>query len=222
MPGGIFVLNGDDLVEMSEAEYDSEAVRQTLLERYPNLLAGDQVDPVAPRRWLLIEGEMGVPDQEQGSTRWAVDHLFIDQNAVPTIVEVKRSTDTRIRREVVGQMLDYAANGLAYWPVEDPRGTPKPAFNRNACSASVGICNPYSHRRALSTGTLASRRPRLAREHLPLYLPTMAGAVYIESSVVSYLAARSSRDLITAGRQAITSDWWQNQRRSFDDERSDR
>jgi hypothetical protein len=33
-----------------------------------------------------------------------------DQNAVPTLVEVKRSSDTRIRREVVGQMLDYAAN----------------------------------------------------------------------------------------------------------------
>lgn len=37
---------------------------------------------------------------------------------MPTIVEVKRSTDTRIRREVVGQMLDYAANAVVYWPVE--------------------------------------------------------------------------------------------------------
>jgi hypothetical protein len=50
--------------------------------------------------------------------RWSVDHLFLDQDAVPTIVEVKRSTDTRIRREVVGQMLDYAANAVVYWPVE--------------------------------------------------------------------------------------------------------
>jgi hypothetical protein len=32
-------------------------------------------------------------------------------------VEVKRSSDTRIRREVVGQMLDYAANGVKYWPL---------------------------------------------------------------------------------------------------------
>jgi hypothetical protein len=37
---------------------------------------------------------------------------------VPTLIEVKRSTDTRIRREVVGQMLDYAANAVAYWPAE--------------------------------------------------------------------------------------------------------
>jgi len=31
-------------------------------------------------------------------------------------VEIKRSSDSRIRREVVGQMLDYAANTQKYWP----------------------------------------------------------------------------------------------------------
>jgi hypothetical protein len=34
---------------------------------------------------------------------------------------VKRSTDSRIRREVVGQMLDYAANALVHWPPEEIR-----------------------------------------------------------------------------------------------------
>ena len=34
---------------------------------------------------------------------------------MPTLVEVKRSSDTRVRREVVGQMLDYAANAAGYW-----------------------------------------------------------------------------------------------------------
>jgi hypothetical protein len=51
----------------------------------------------------------------------SLDHLFVDQDGIPTLVEVKRSTDTRIRREVVGQMLDYAANAVAYWPVETIR-----------------------------------------------------------------------------------------------------
>jgi hypothetical protein len=36
-------------------------------------------------------------------------------------VEVKRATDTRIRREVVGQMLDYAANSQRYWPIDRVR-----------------------------------------------------------------------------------------------------
>jgi hypothetical protein len=48
-------------------------------------------------------------------------NLFIDQDAIPTIVEVKRSSDTRIRREVVGQMLDYAANATEHWRVDHMR-----------------------------------------------------------------------------------------------------
>src|SRR5205085_9682564 len=98
--------------------YDSEDVLQVLLAKYPNLLAGDQMDSVAPRRWLLISREMGVPSEEEGGDRWSLDHLFLDQDAIPTLIEVKRSADTRIRREVVGQMLDYAANAVVYWPVE--------------------------------------------------------------------------------------------------------
>lgn len=54
-------------------------------------------------------------DHEGGGGRWSIDHLFLDQDGIPTLVEVKRSSDTRIRREVVGQMLDYAANGVQYW-----------------------------------------------------------------------------------------------------------
>jgi hypothetical protein len=38
------------------------------------------------------------------------------------LVEVKRGTDTRIRREVVDQMLDYAANAILHWPAEELRG----------------------------------------------------------------------------------------------------
>lgn len=65
---------------------------------------------------MLVHREMAVPDHSGGSVRWSLDHLFLDADGVPTFVEVKRASDTRIRREVVGQMLDYAANGLAYWP----------------------------------------------------------------------------------------------------------
>jgi hypothetical protein len=59
-----------------------------------------------------------VPDAEGLVGRWSLDHLFLDREGVPVLVEVKRATDTRARREVVAQMLDYAANGVAYWPVE--------------------------------------------------------------------------------------------------------
>jgi hypothetical protein len=122
MTGGIFLISDDNqLVELSSAAYDSEALLQELLERYPNLLAGEQIDAAAPRRWLLVTREAAVPTEADGGGRWSLDHLFLDQEGIPTLVEVKRSTDTRIRREVVGQMLDYAANGVAYWPVETIR-----------------------------------------------------------------------------------------------------
>lgn len=116
MTDGLFHLVGGRLVAMRVAAYDAEDVLQGLIEEYPDLLAGGQMSPSDPRRWRLVRREQGVPDSEASTGRWSVDHLFVDQDAVPTLVEVKRSTDTRIRREVVGQMLDYAANGVRYWP----------------------------------------------------------------------------------------------------------
>jgi hypothetical protein len=124
MGTGIYVIQGDDqLIEMSEQAYDSEDLLQSLLAKYPNLLAGEQMNGAAPRRWLLVSREASVPSEEGGPARWSVDHLFLDQDGIPTLVEVKRSSDTRIRREVVGQMLDYAANAVVYWPMEALRAT---------------------------------------------------------------------------------------------------
>lgn len=117
--GKIFLLHGaDTLHALTEQPYMSEDLLQTLVEKYPDLLAGDQMNRSAPRKWLLVAREIGVPGEEGGSDRWFLDHLFLYQDGIPTLVEVKRSSDTRIRREVVGQMLDYAANTVAYRSIE--------------------------------------------------------------------------------------------------------
>lgn len=121
MSDGIFLIRDGRLVELIDQPYDSEHLLQTLLAEYPGLIAGKQIDNAFPRRWLLISREMAVPSEPGGGSRWSLDHLFLDQDGIPTIVEVKRSADTRIRREVVGQMLDYAANAVVYWPVEEVR-----------------------------------------------------------------------------------------------------
>jgi hypothetical protein len=70
----------------------------------------------------LVDREVGIPDHLEGTGRWSLDHLFIDQDAIPTLVEVKRASDSRLRREWVGQMLDYAANGSRHWPAALLRG----------------------------------------------------------------------------------------------------
>lgn len=129
MAGQIFNIQEDGkLVEMREAAFASEDLFQELLQNYPNLLAGDQISSMAPRRWLLVKREMGIASEEDKSDRWSLDHLFLDQDGIPTLVEVKRSTDTRIRREVVGQVLDYAANAIVHWSVDRVAAE----FNRNA------------------------------------------------------------------------------------------
>jgi predicted nucleic acid-binding protein len=43
----------------------------------------------------------------------------------------------------------------------------------------------------------------------------MKPKVYIETTIISYLAARPSRDLIVAGHQQITHEWWQTARPNF-------
>jgi hypothetical protein len=119
---GVFVLQSENkLVAMRAASFASEDDFQRLLSSFPELLAGDQIDAEAPRRFMLVGREQAIASEEGAGGRWSVDHLFIDQDGVPTLVEVKRSTDTRLRREVVGQMLDYAANAILHWPVEELR-----------------------------------------------------------------------------------------------------
>jgi len=119
---GIFLLQKDKtLIEMNQEEYVTEEVFQELLEKYPNLLAGDQIDEREPRKWLLVSREVSILDKEDSGGRWSVDHLFLDQDGIPTLVEVKRSSDTRLQREVVGQLLEYAANAMNYWTAESIR-----------------------------------------------------------------------------------------------------
>ncbi len=43
----------------------------------------------------------------------------------------------------------------------------------------------------------------------------MKPALYVETSIVGYYTGRPSRDLIIAGRQQITRDWWENERRKY-------
>jgi len=43
----------------------------------------------------------------------------------------------------------------------------------------------------------------------------MQPTVYLETTIISYLTARLSRDLVTAAHQQITQEWWANRRAQF-------
>lgn len=44
----------------------------------------------------------------------------------------------------------------------------------------------------------------------------MKPKIYIETSVISYLTAWPSHDLIVAANQQVTNDWWRTRKSSFD------
>ncbi|MEV0225388.1 hypothetical protein [Streptomyces sp. NPDC050704] len=111
----VFVL-GEGLQALEPAGFETEAEFQELLARHPRVLDFGSLSDGRPLRLTLVAREMGVASGAESGPSYWLDHLFVDADAVPTLVEVKRATDTRIRREVVGQMLDYAANGARYWP----------------------------------------------------------------------------------------------------------
>lgn len=146
---------------MHERPYEAEAVLQALLAEHPEVLVGD--DDGEGRGWVLVKREAGVADADDVGDRWSLDHLFLDHEGVPTLVEVKRSSDTRARREVVAQMLDYAANATAFWNVErmqtwfeaecELHGTESAAVLEAAC----GVTDPGTFWERVRTNLAADR-----------------------------------------------------------------
>ena len=99
MNGKIYKLkDNEELLEIHEEKHKSEYNFQTLLTKYPDLIPGDQIDPENPRKWFVIGREID-----------NIDIFLLDQDGIPTIVEVKKSNNIEIHREVVGQMLDYGS-----------------------------------------------------------------------------------------------------------------
>ena len=90
MTDRIYLVSDDETLKpMEVTPYSSEDLLQRLLEQYPDLLAGEQVDPDDPRRWLLVKREAGIEHDGDETHRWRLDHLFLDQDGVPTLVETK-------------------------------------------------------------------------------------------------------------------------------------
>jgi hypothetical protein len=62
---------------MTNTPYASGNLLQTLLADFPDLIAGSQIDPDSPRRLILVDREVGIPDTEGGHERWSLDHLTL-------------------------------------------------------------------------------------------------------------------------------------------------
>ena len=109
------------LEALEETPFASEGELQTLIAEHPELIDGEQIRPGDARRWILVTREKGIAASAGGGAVWAVDHLIVDQDAVPTLVEVKRGSNPEVRRTVVGQLLEYAAHASESWSAAELR-----------------------------------------------------------------------------------------------------
>ena len=108
MPERIYTSAEDGALEaLEETPSSTEDELQALIAEHPELLDGEQTSPGDARRWILITREKGIVASSGAAARWAVDHLIIDQDAVPTLAELKRGSNPEIRRTIVGQLLEY-------------------------------------------------------------------------------------------------------------------
>jgi hypothetical protein len=116
VPGLYLRSAAGDLIPLEPRVLGETADLQPLLARAPQLLVGDAEE--GGKRYVLVQRELGIAHGADGGARWSVDHLFLDDEGVPTLVEVKQSSNTQIRREVVGQLLEYGANFSNYWTAD--------------------------------------------------------------------------------------------------------
>lgn len=120
MPGQadhILVIEDEQLRALSARPFRAglfgktlEEALQTLIERYPDVLPGRQMDPGSedPPRFALLRREMPIGG-------WSLDHLLVDQRGVLTLVETKLIENPEARREVIGQIIEYTANAVLAW-----------------------------------------------------------------------------------------------------------
>ena len=123
MVSRIFIRHPDQSTETLEHQpFDTEDELLSLIFDHPQALPGD---------WVQVTREKGVSESSGAGASWWVDHLFIDSDSVPTLIEVKKhASNSEIRRNIVGQMLDYASGS---WELGDLRST----FERESPDAAL-------------------------------------------------------------------------------------
>jgi len=104
------LIQDSGVAPLNEEPFLEEARLQRLLEENPELIALDEVDPGATPL-IPIGSEVSLGGQ-------ALDLLFIDASGRLTAVEAKLRKNSQVRREVVGQTLEYVSY-LSTWTVED-------------------------------------------------------------------------------------------------------
>lgn len=109
MPRLVHIDDGE-IVSLDQQQFLNEKSLQDLLEKHPELVALDDVDPSA-RPMMTIGYEVPLAGK-------SLDLLYIDAAGRLVAVETKLRRNPEVRREVMGQILEYGAF-LSSWTAQD-------------------------------------------------------------------------------------------------------
>ncbi len=111
----LYLLEDDYALEMTNTPFENEDYLQRIIEKTPDLVARPTEGQTPPRHFLVKrEKSAKAPD----STELSLDHLIVDADGIPVLVEAKRGSNTQIRRLVIAQILDYACRASS-WTAEE-------------------------------------------------------------------------------------------------------
>jgi hypothetical protein len=130
--------NTGSLTLLKRERFVSERDLQSLIARHPALLARES-ETEGPR--FMVERSGPSPVVSLAAARWSVDHLFLTADALPIIVETQWSADSRPAGDLLGQVLYYAANAAAWWPVETLRASFAKTRGLSASEADALLSN---------------------------------------------------------------------------------
>lgn len=105
----LFVVEGSKIRVLEQKLIENEALLQDVVERFPEVIALEDLGVTEP--FIVIGRE--VPTKAGN-----IDVLCIDGDGVLTVIETKLARNSQIRREVVGQILEYVAQ-LSKWRAHD-------------------------------------------------------------------------------------------------------
>ncbi len=123
MGSSVFVIDAQGgLNPLDPVPFEKERQLDAYIETHPRLLATALSTDEVELRFVLLERQAAIDDSDAGKFgRWAADAIFLDQMGTLTIVEDKLSHNPEIRRKIVGQMIEYAANLLDTFTVDGVR-----------------------------------------------------------------------------------------------------
>ena len=155
--GKIVFREGENVRVIESSEYATEQELQDFLLRFPSLIPLDEAEtgakPLLPIGW------------EVSLASGSIDVLYLDASGLLTIAETKLKRNPQWKREVLGQIIEYAAS-LCEWTVEDVEAQAHRFLNSEQAAPAYRGCTLEEAMRKLLQQTLAQGEGELTIDEL--------------------------------------------------------